>query len=66
MTVPMNDSHPVADMPSHPCVDKGLSAAHIRVFHGITTGLRRGHNPIIVQVGIPYDDLAQVYCQQVS
>jgi hypothetical protein len=36
-------------LPSHPCVDKGLSAAHIRVFHGITTGLRRGHNPTIVQ-----------------
>jgi hypothetical protein len=36
-------------LPSYPCVDKGLSAAHIRVFHGITTGLRRGHNPTIVQ-----------------
>jgi hypothetical protein len=29
-------------MLSHPCTDKGLSGAHIRVFHGITTGLRRG------------------------
>ena len=36
-------------MPSHPCADKGLSATHIRVFHGIATGLRRGHDPTIVQ-----------------
>ena len=45
----MNRSRPATDMPSHPCADKGLSAAHIRAFHGITTGLRRGHNATIVQ-----------------
>jgi hypothetical protein len=35
-------------MPSHPCADKGLSAAHIRAFHGIATGLRHGHDPAII------------------
>lgn len=45
----MSPSHPAADMPSHPCADRGLSAAHIRAFHGIATGLRRGHDPIILQ-----------------
>ena len=44
----MSPSHPAADMPSHPCADKGLSAAHIRAFHGIATGLRQGHHPAIV------------------
>jgi hypothetical protein len=38
-----------ADMPSHPCAEKGLSLAHIRVFHAIATGLRHGHDPAIVQ-----------------
>jgi hypothetical protein len=36
-------------MPSHPCADKGLSPAHIRAFHGIATGLRRGHDAAIIQ-----------------
>ena len=45
----MIPSHPSADPPSHPCADKGLSAAHIGVFHGIATGLRHGHDPAIVQ-----------------
>jgi hypothetical protein len=36
-------------MPSHPCADKSLSAAHIRAFHGIATGLRRGHDPAIIR-----------------
>jgi hypothetical protein len=36
-------------MPRHPCADKALSRAHVRVFHGIATGLRGGHDPIVVQ-----------------
>jgi hypothetical protein len=37
------------DKQSHPCTNKGLSRAHIGVFHGIATGLRHGHDPAIVQ-----------------
>jgi hypothetical protein len=37
------------DASPHPCVEKGLSAAHMRVFHAIATGLRHGHDPAIVQ-----------------
>ena len=37
------------DEPSHPCTNKGLSRAHIGVFHSIATGLRHGHDPAIVQ-----------------
>ena len=51
----MSPSHPAADMPSHPCADRGLSAAHIRAFHGIATGLRRGHDPTILQELLAHD-----------
>jgi hypothetical protein len=37
------------DKPSHPCTNKGLSRAHIGVFHSLATGLRHAHDPAIVQ-----------------
>jgi hypothetical protein len=48
-------TQPCPDAPSHPCAEKGLSTAHIRVFHGIATGLSRGHDPAIVQDLLAHD-----------